>query len=217
MLTTSDNDRVPYTLAPHAAAVTSEITVKHSRFLTALRRAEQVEEAQRFIEERRHAHPDARHHCSAYVIGSGPVDRIERSSDDGEPGGTAGIPMLQVVKTRDLVDIVVVVTRYFGGIKLGAGGLVRAYSGAVTAVLDRAPLVRRERRELHTLTVEHAEAGRIESELRRRGVIVVDTAYAESTVLTLAAADSAQLVDLVAAVTSGTGTLDPAGELWVDT
>ncbi|MEN0137580.1 MAG: YigZ family protein [Rhodococcus sp. (in: high G+C Gram-positive bacteria)] len=207
---------MPYTLAPRTADLILETEVKHSRFIAALRRIEDAEAAQAFVQDRRSAYPDARHHCSAFVVGNGPSDRVERANDDGEPGGTAGIPMLQVLKARDLVDVAVVVTRYFGGIKLGAGGLVRAYSGAVAAAVDAAPLVRRERRHLHTLSVGNAEAGRVESELRGRGVVVVDTTYAESAVLTLAAKDSAELADLVAAVTSGTGTLDPAGEMWVD-
>ena len=207
---------MPYTLAPRAADLTLETEVKHSRFIAALRRVEDADAAQAFVQDRRGAYPDARHHCSAFIVGNGPSDRVERANDDGEPGGTAGIPMLQVLKARDLVDVAVVVTRYFGGIKLGAGGLVRAYSGAVAAAVDAAPLVRRERRHLHTLAVGHAEAGRVESELRGRGVVVVDTTYAESAVLTLAARDTAELADLVAAVTSGTGTLDPAGEMWVD-
>ncbi|RZK74549.1 MAG: YigZ family protein, partial [Rhodococcus sp. (in: high G+C Gram-positive bacteria)] len=162
---------MPYTLAPHTADLTLETEVKHSRFIAALRRVEDADAAQAFVQDRRRAYPDARHHCSAYIIGNGPSDRVERASDDGEPGGTAGIPMLQVLKARDLVDVAVVVTRYFGGIKLGAGGLVRAYSGAVTTAVDAAPLVRRELRHLHTLAVGHAEAGRVESELRGRGVV----------------------------------------------
>ena len=207
---------MPYTLAPRTADLILETEVKHSRFIAALRRVEDAEAAQAFVQDRRSAYPDARHHCSAFIVGNGPSDRVERANDDGEPGGTAGIPMLQVLKARDLVDVAVVVTRYFGGIKLGAGGLVRAYSGAVATAVDAAPLVGRERRHLHTLAVGHAEAGRVESELRGRGVVVADTTYAESAVLTLAARDSAELADVVAAVTSGTGTLDPAGEMWVD-
>lgn len=208
---------MPHTLARSADPdLTVETEVKRSRFIAAVRRVEDADAAQAFVQSQRRAYPDARHHCWAYVLGNEIGSRIGRSSDDGEPGGTAGIPMLRVLEARDLVDIVVVVTRYFGGTKLGAGGLVRAYSGAVTAAMDVAPLVPRERRHLWSLAVEHADAGRVESELRARRVAVVDTTYAEFAVITLAVRDSEELADLVAAVTSGTGTLDPVGEMWVD-
>lgn len=207
---------MPYALAP-GADVTKETEVKHSRFIAVLRRIGDSGQAQDFLLEQRRSYPDARHHCSAYIVGYGPSDRAERSSDDGEPGGTAGIPMLQVLRARDLVDVAVVVTRYFGGVKLGAGGLVRAYSGAAASAVDAAKLVARERRSLHTLAVDHVDAGRVEAELRGRGVTVVDTDYGERAVLTLAAPDSTELANLVAAVTAGSGSLDPAGEMWVDT
>ena len=95
---------MPYTLAPPPADLTLETEVTHSRFFAALRRVEDAEAAQAFVQDQRRAYPDARHHCSAYIIGNGPSDRVERASDDGEPGGTAGIPMLQVLKARDPVS-----------------------------------------------------------------------------------------------------------------
>lgn len=209
------NGVMPFTLAP-GADVTVETEVKHSRFIATLRRVGDASSAQSFVDEQRRLFPDARHHCWAYIVGDSASARAERSSDDGEPGGTAGIPMLQVLRARELVDVVAVVTRYFGGIKLGAGGLVRAYSGAVSSAVDAARLVGRERRELLTLTVDHAEAGRIEAELRGRGVLVLGTAYGASAVLTIAARDTADLRATVGAVTAGTGTLEPAGAMWVD-
>src|SRR5690606_16790694 len=121
---------MPHTLAPGPDVVV-ETEVKHSRFLAAVRRVATADAALAFVDEQRRLYPDARHHCWAFVVGDDPSARAERSSDDGEPGGTAGIPMLQVLHHRDLVNVAVVVTRWFGGIKLGAGGLVRAYSGAV--------------------------------------------------------------------------------------
>lgn len=206
-----------YTLAGRAGSQTvAETEVKHSRFIATLRRVDTEPDVRDFVDEQRRDHPDARHHCWAYVIGDDPVGRLERSSDDGEPAGTAGVPMLQMLKGRDLVNVAVVVTRYFGGIKLGAGGLVRAYSGAVGAVVDQATVTRRRRLDLCTLEIDHADAGRVESELRGRGVVVVNTVYGKTAELTLAAADSATLADRVAAATSGTATLDPAGSMWVD-
>lgn len=116
--------------------VTTE--VKRSRFLAAGHYAPSVEEAQAFLARCKEMYPDASHHCPAYRVGYG-GEVTEWSSDDGEPRGTAGRPMLSVLQGHDIGDVVVVVTRYFGGTKLGTGGLVRAYSGAVRALLDELP------------------------------------------------------------------------------
>lgn len=206
---------MPFTL-PVGPDIVAETEVKHSRFIAALRRIDRPAEAQNFLDEQRRRYPDARHHCWAYITGNEPADRAERAGDDGEPGGTAGVPMLQVLRIRDLVDVAVVVTRYFGGVKLGAGGLVRAYSGAAVAVVDAAPLVRRERLDLLSVDVGHDVAGRVEAELRGRGVAVVDAAYATVVTLTLATLDPAWLADMVAEITSGAGELVHVGVQWVD-
>ncbi len=102
-----------------------EIVIQKSRFIAHFARVETEEEAQDFIQEIKKQHWSATHNCSAYLIGE--QDQIQKANDDGEPSGTAGVPMLEVLKKRELKDTVVVVTRYFGGIKLGAGGLIRAY------------------------------------------------------------------------------------------
>lgn len=190
--------------------------MKHSRFLAAVRRVDTADAALAFVDEQRRLYPDARHHCWAFVVGDDPSARAERSSDDGEPGGTAGIPMLQVLHHRDLVNVAVVITRWFGGIKLGAGGLVRAYSGAVATALDEAPLVERRQQEKFTLAIDHGEAGRVEAELRGRGVAVLDVAYADQVVLTVAGRERSELEGWVASLTSGAGELEPAGVDWID-
>ncbi|CDZ91210.1 YigZ family protein [Rhodococcus ruber] len=206
---------MPSTLEP-GPDVVAETEIKHSRFLAVLRRVDSDTAALAFVEEQRRLYPDARHHCWAFVVGDEPAHRAERSSDDGEPGGTAGVPMLQVLHHRDLVNVAVVVTRWFGGIKLGAGGLVRAYSGAVAVAVDAATLVPRERREVFTLAVGHGDAGRVESELRVRGVSVLDVSYTERVVFTVAARDATDLQSVVASVTAGAGELVPVGTEWVD-
>ena len=106
-----------------------EIIEKKSRFIANVKSVETVEEAQAYIEEMRKKYWDARHNCSAFSVGTERV--ITRCSDDGEPGGTAGKPILEVISGSGIHNIVVVVTRYFGGTLLGTGGLVRAYSGAI--------------------------------------------------------------------------------------
>ena len=113
-----------------------EDLIKASRFIAWVARAKTVEEATAFLEEARARYPDASHHTWAYRIGD-----AYRFSDDGEPGGTAGRPMLEVLTRRDLNEVMAVVTRFFGGTKLGAGGLVRAYSGTLAKALDAAGVV----------------------------------------------------------------------------
>ncbi|MEL7975020.1 YigZ family protein [Isoptericola sp. F-RaC21] len=151
-----------------AAAVDHELVVKKSRFLAHLAPARSIEEADAVVARLRKEHWDARHHCTALVVGTH-ADQ-QRSSDDGEPSGTAGVPMLEVLRRRGLTDVVAVVTRYFGGVLLGAGGLVRAYSGAVAEALDAAAaqgaLRRRELLTEVTVDVPHADAGRVDHLLR---------------------------------------------------
>jgi uncharacterized YigZ family protein len=151
----------PRTIAADASV---EVVIKKSRFICTLRRVATEEEARAAIEEVRKRHWDANHNCSAYRIGPG--GRFQRTSDDGEPAGTAGTPMLAVLTKRDLTDVVAIVTRYFGGVLLGAGGLIRAYGGAVSDAVDAAGVV--ERRPLARVLVEadYTEAGRLENALR---------------------------------------------------
>lgn len=130
---------------------TTEITVVNSRFITDIAPAFSVEEARSFIARIKAEHPAASHHVPAFIIGHG-ASTIEHCSDDGEPAGTAGRPALAVLKGSGLGDVVVVVTRYFGGTKLGTGGLVRAYTEAVKAVLADLPLA--EKIATHTVMVE---------------------------------------------------------------
>ena len=152
-----------------------EIEVKKSRFLCSVARVEDEAEAQAFIASVRKKYWDARHNCTAFIVGDQP--RRERSNDDGEPAGTAGAPMLEVLRRRGLTDTVAVVTRYFGGVLLGAGGLVRAYGGAVSAVLDEAVVVERRLVALLAVGTDHVRAGRLENELRAAGYVVRGVSY----------------------------------------
>lgn len=210
-----------------------EISIKRSRFITVLRRVADEAPARELVAELRREFYDARHHCSAFVLG--PNRGVQRSNDDGEPSGTAGIPMLEALLKRetrpeaatagaaaDLSDVCAVVVRYFGGILLGAGGLVRAYSESVSSSLDLAPLVRRERLGLFAVAVPHADAGRLENELRAAGYTMTGNSYdAEHTRVGLALVDSnaaiEAAVERLASLTSGRCTLTPLGTDWVDT
>lgn len=113
----------------------NETVIERSRFISYVKKCETEDEARAFLEEKRKAHPFATHNCYAYITERG---KIARFSDDGEPQGTAGQPILEVIKNKKLFDTIVVVTRYFGGIKLGAGGLVRAYSQGARDVIEKA-------------------------------------------------------------------------------
>ena len=193
-----------------AGRVECETEIKKSRFVAVVDRAATEAEARAVIAAARKADPAAGHHCSAFIVDSSdgdvladPKQRIERSNDDGEPSGTAGTPMLDVLRGHYLTNVVAVVSRYFGGTKLGTGGLARAYSGAVTEALSGATFLTRERREIMTLEVDHAEVGRVESELRGHGVLVMGTSYGICAVLTVAVADADSTVALVASLTAG--------------
>lgn len=127
-----------------------EEDIKKSRFICHLKRVETEEEGRNYIAQIKKEHYKANHSCSAMIIGED--GQVKRSSDDGEPSGTAGIPMLTVLEKRELTNVVAVVTRYFGGIKLGAGGLIRAYAGSVAHALDEIGTV--EIKELNGIQIQ---------------------------------------------------------------
>lgn len=154
-----------------------EIVIQKSRFICFLNRATTEEEAQAFIEKIKKEHWNATHNCSAYIIGE--HDDIQKANDDGEPSGTAGVPMLEVLKKRNLKDTVVVVTRYFGGIKLGAGGLIRAYGGAVSEGLKAVGIVERRLMQVMRTTVDYTWLGKLENELRQSPYQIKEIHYLE--------------------------------------
>lgn len=221
-----DSRATAYTTLRAGPDFQHEIQVKRSRFITVLRRADNEDSARDLVAALRREFHDARHHCSAFVLG--PDRDIQRSNDDGEPSGTAGIPMLEAIVKRetaagvaDLSDVSAVVVRYFGGILLGAGGLVRAYSESVSSALDRAPLVRRSRLRICSATVPHAAAGRLENDLRATGFVMAGTSYgAQETILRLAVPDDAagisSATERVLSLTAGRTGLTPAGTEWID-
>ena len=222
---------VSYTVLRSSTAHTAELEIKKSRFLAVLTRTQSETHAREVISEVAARHRDARHHCTAFVLG--PTRDTARSSDDGEPSGTAGTPMLQALtqfvtpaqraagESGDLSDVCAVVVRWFGGIKLGAGGLVRAYSGAVGAALETAPLTRRLRCRPLTLTAPHGDAGRVEAEIRAQGYTVLPTEYdAAGAVLHVLVPDLPQALDTarhaLASITSGVAQVRTGTASWHD-
>lgn len=184
-----------------------ELVIKKSRFIARATHVESVDEADAVVAAVRKELWDARHSCVALVVGQR-ADR-QRSSDDGEPSGTAGVPMLEVLRHRGLTDLVVVVTRYFGGVLLGAGGLVRAYSSSASEVLDRATVVAREARVEVVLETDHSSAGRLENVVREwchvHRAVFMPPAYGTGVELSvrLRPRDLASYDQLVAAETGG--------------
>lgn len=158
-----------------------EIVEKKSRFIAAVAKCETEEEAVRFIESRKKKYWDARHNCSAFVIGE--RGELTRCSDDGEPSGTAGRPMLEVLLGEELHDVCVVVTRYFGGVLLGTGGLVRAYTQAVKEGLAHCRTgIRRLGCELEIGT-DYNGVGKVLYLLGQRGIEPTDSVYADAVAL----------------------------------
>ncbi|MGG4547966.1 YigZ family protein [Rossellomorea marisflavi] len=142
----------------------NEIVIERSRFIAHVARVETEEDAQAFIADIKKKHWDATHNCSAYMIGENNL--IQKANDDGEPSGTAGVPMLEVLKKRDLKDTVVVVTRYFGGIKLGAGGLIRAYGKSTSEGLNATGVVERKLMRIMKTKIDYTWLGKVENEVR---------------------------------------------------
>lgn len=155
----------------------AETVEKKSRFIAHVKPVKSEKEAIAYIEEIKKQYWDARHNCSAFQIGA--KNQIQRYNDDGEPGGTAGMPMLDVLRSGDIKDTVIVVTRYFGGTLLGTGGLVRAYSQAAKEGIKAAGLIERVlHNEIH-ITVDYSLSGRVQYEVLNQGHILKDTLYTD--------------------------------------
>ncbi|SFQ49061.1 uncharacterized protein, YigZ family [Lachnospiraceae bacterium XBB1006] len=152
-----------------------EVVEKKSRFIATICPAESEEEAMAFIALQKKKYYDARHNCSAYIIGRN--GEVKRSSDDGEPSGTAGRPMLEVLEREGIYNVCVVVTRYFGGTLLGTGGLVRAYQGATKEALKQCSFLERRQGHLVTVTISYPLLGKFQYFCNSNDIPVIDTAY----------------------------------------
>ena len=159
----------------------NEIVIEKSRFIAHVARTETEEEAQEFIQNIKKAHWNATHNCSAYMIGE--HDQIQKANDDGEPSGTAGVPILEVLKKKHLKDTVVVVTRYFGGIKLGAGGLIRAYSKATSEGINATGVVQRKLMRIISTKIDYTWLGKLENELRSSVYPIKEIHYLDTVVI----------------------------------
>lgn len=199
-----------------AGPVDAEIEISRSRFLARLERVGSEEAARDAIARARAAHPRARHHCSAFVLGQD--GRVQRSNDDGEPSGTAGAPILDALTSAGLSDTVAIVTRYFGGVLLGAGGLTRAYRAATAEALRTARIVTRSLRQEVTIDMAYDVAPQFEAEARRRGWSVGAAEYSDTVAQTYAVAKDqlAPLAALAAELSAGAATITHGGIAYVD-
>lgn len=155
-----------------------ELIINKSRFICSMKRTESEADAQAFIEDIRAKHPKANHNCFAYLIGN--THSIQRMSDDGEPSGTAGVPMLEVLKKQQLKNTTAVVTRYFGGVKLGAGGLIRAYGSAVSEAINAIGLVEKQMNQLVSVDISYHLSGKLQNTLEQSPYIIQSIDYTDT-------------------------------------
>ncbi|WP_429970644.1 YigZ family protein [Fructilactobacillus sp. Tb1] len=162
-----------------------EFEIKKSKFIASVERVNNEDEARMFIAMVAEAHKKASHICFAYIIGEN--DNIQRESDNGEPSGTAGVPILEVIKNNHLHDTIVVVTRYFGGIKLGAGGLIRAYSNSASQVIEKVGVVEKLLQTRVELTIAYSLNDKLQYYLKEHGYQILNVEYGSEIKITTAA------------------------------
>jgi len=196
---------------------TITLDIRKSVFIGHIKNVTTEDDATEFIEGIKKKYWDATHNCSAYIIGEN--DEIQKASDDGEPSGTAGKPILEVIKRNNLKDTVIVVTRYFGGIKLGSGGLIRAYGQTANEVIQSTGIVERALHTIISFTVDYTWLGKIENELNNRSYIIKDIDYLDKvTIYALAKVGfEEQLEQLIINLTGGQAAITRGSQLYIDT
>jgi uncharacterized YigZ family protein len=201
---------MPY-LAPRGPA-RFEQEIKKSRFVGIALPVSTPEDVEMELEKIRAEFPDATHHCWAYVLGNPDAGPRMRFDDAGEPPGTAGKPILHVLQRRKIGDALVVVVRYFGGVKLGAGGLTRAYSAAASRVLEQADLATVTPRSSLLVRIDYEDEQTARRVLTRLGVDVLSADYTDEVVLGVRATaeERARIVDEISEATRGRATFGPA-------
>ena len=192
-----------------------EIIIEKSTFIGYAKPIKIEEEAIEFVNEIKKKHKDATHNVWAYTVGKSM--NIQRYSDDGEPQGTAGIPTLEVIKKEDLRDVVVVVTRYFGGIKLGAGGLVRAYTKGAKVGIEAAKVIEKVMYKDVRIKIDYNLLGKVQNEIMNMGYFVKDTVYEDNVeFIVYSRIDEVEkLTDRMIDITSATATITIGEEFYL--
>lgn len=195
---------------------TDEIIIQKSRFIAYVSRVQTEEEANEFIDSIKKKHYDATHNCSAYVVG--PKQRFQKANDDGEPSGTAGVPILEVLLKQNLEDTAVVITRYFGGIKLGSGGLIRAYGQSTTVGIEAAGVVLRKQFHLMTVNIDYTWLGKIENEVRQSKYDLKEIVYLDDVQLQIYVdpQDEQEFTEWITNMTSGQAEIEIAETLFLE-
>ena len=202
-------------LLPRGYTGSATLEIKRSVFLAAIARVDDEDAARGIVAAARKAQAGARHHCSAFVLDVDGAQPVERSSDDGEPAGTGGMPILAALHGSGLVDVVCVVTRWFGGVLLGAGPLARAYGDAAGLALRQAPRVEQVLRPQWRVHVSYADVGRLVDDLTTRGLTVEPSYDADATLL-VTGEPGQDVAELVASLTQGTAVVEMAGTVAVE-
>lgn len=194
-----------------------EVIIQKSRFIGHVMRVQTEKEAQDFIQSIKKEHYNATHNCSAYIIGD--QDQFQKANDDGEPSGTAGIPMLEVLKRLKLKNTVVVVTRYFGGIKLGAGGLIRAYSTVTSETIKHVGIVKGDLMQGYSLEITYPLLGKVENFIKESSYIIENILYLENVELNVYVPidEKEQFVEEITNVTNGQMSLKETSQKYVET
>lgn len=193
----------------------AEIVMKKSRFIGHLVPVKTAEEAEGALAELRVVHKSATHNCYAYTVGL--TVPVERFSDDGEPSGTAGRPILEVLRRKPIANALVVVTRYFGGTLLGANGLVRAYAEATATVIDEASLLHCQRMQRLQIRVDYGRFGKLEYELSQLGYTLLDKEFSADVAFSLwvTVEEQAKLMEAVLNWTNGQAQVEVAAPEYV--
>jgi len=194
----------------------AEIEINKSRFIAYIDRVETEKEAISFVEQIKKKHWNATHNCSGYVVGE--QDQYQKADDDGEPSGTAGKPILELIKKSGLKDTVIVVTRYFGGIKLGAGGLIRAYGKSASVGIQEVGIVERQGHTSIRIQIDYSLLGMLENQLRMQQYIITDKQFTDKiTLIVLEKLGQEEILkQKVMDWTAGQVELDHVGEAYVD-
>ncbi len=192
-----------------------EIIIEKSRFIGYAKPIKTEEEAIEFVNEIKKKHKDATHNVWAYTLGKSM--NIQRYSDDGEPQGTAGIPTLEVIKKEDLRDVVVVVTRYFGGVKLGAGGLVRAYTKGAKVGIDAGKVVSKVLYKDVRIKIDYNQLGKVQNEIMNMNYFIKDTIYEDNVVLVIYSRENevSDLISKITDITSATADISILDEFYL--
>lgn len=152
--------------------IETELIEKKSKFLTFLLHVETIDEVNFHLKEIKKQHPNANHHCYAYILDN---QNVQKSNDDGEPKGTAGIPILEVLKHHNLTNVLCVVTRYFGGVMLGKGGLIRAYQSSAVYALKKASFYKEAYKSIYTISLTYSLYDSLKYNLTDKAVIIKET------------------------------------------